>query len=125
MPGPSRGTIEVNQAAALQDTIQDGSCEVLVVQHLSPFTEWLVGGKDHGPFSQVAIINDMKQDVGSVLSIGQIANFVHDQNMRMGVGQKRFLQVSCLAGIGKILDQFRSRGAERLKAILDGTVANG
>src|SRR5215469_6952341 len=43
----------------------------------------------------------------------------------MGIGNKGLLQLSSLASIGKILDQFGRRGTESLKAILDGAIANG
>ena len=45
--------------------------------------------------------------------------------MRVGVGEQRLLQLPLLAGVGKTLDQFRRVGAERLKAVLDGPIANG
>jgi Tn3 transposase DDE domain len=37
------------------------------VQHLSPHTERLIGGKDHRPFSEMAIIHHMEQNIGSVV----------------------------------------------------------
>src|SRR5215469_1423795 len=43
----------------------------------------------------------------------------------MSVSQQRILQLSSFAGIGKILDEFRSGDAEGLEAILNGTIANG
>ena len=90
----------MDKASTLQDTIQDRGRKVFIVQHLSPFAERLISGKDHRSFSQMAIIDDVKQDVGSILSIGQIADFIDDQDMRMGVGKKRLLQMSFLTGIG-------------------------
>src|SRR6202007_3042584 len=43
----------------------------------------------------------------------------------MGVGEQRLLQLPPLAGVGKTLDQFRRVDAQRLKAVLDGPIANG
>jgi hypothetical protein len=50
---------------------------------------------------------------------------IHHQNVRVGIGRERFLEVSSLASIGEILDQFRRSGEERLKAVLDGAVPDG
>src|SRR5215469_5984933 len=43
----------------------------------------------------------------------------------MGVGEQHLLQLPPPAGVGKILDQFRRIGAQRLKATLNGPIANG
>ena len=59
----------MDKASAFQDSIEDGSCQVLVVQHLSPLIERLVGGEDHRPFSEMAIIHHMEQNIGSVGAI--------------------------------------------------------
>jgi len=59
----------VDKASPFEDSIEDGSCQVFVVQHLSPLTERLVGGEDHGPFSEMAIIHHMEQNIGSVGAI--------------------------------------------------------
>jgi hypothetical protein len=42
------------------------------VQHLSPLTERLVGGEDHRPFSEMAIVDHMEQNIGSVGAIAKI-----------------------------------------------------
>ena len=43
----------------------------------------------------------------------------------MSVGEQRVLQLSFLAGVGKVLNEFRSGGAQGLKAILDSPIADG
>jgi hypothetical protein len=40
------------------------------MQDLSPLAERFIGGKDHGSFSQVAVVDDMKQDIGGVGAVG-------------------------------------------------------
>jgi hypothetical protein len=56
----------MDEASTFQDSIEDGSCQVLVVQHLSPRTEGLIGSKDHRAFLEMAIIHNMEQNIGSV-----------------------------------------------------------
>jgi hypothetical protein len=59
----------MEEAPTFQDSIEDGSCQVLVMQHLSPLAERLVGGKDHRPLSQMAITHHMEQNIGSVRAV--------------------------------------------------------
>ena len=54
------------KSSTLQDAIQDGGRKILVVQDLLPFAEWFVSGEDHRSFSQMTIVDDMKQDIGSI-----------------------------------------------------------
>src|SRR5207244_8770999 len=66
MTGPSGGPTKMDEAPTFQDSIEDGSCQVLVVQHFSPLTEGLVGSKDHRAFFEIAIIYHMEQNIGGV-----------------------------------------------------------
>jgi hypothetical protein len=59
----------MDEASTFQDSVEDGSCQILVVQHLSPLSERLVGSKDHGAFFEIAIIDHMEQNIGSVGAI--------------------------------------------------------
>ena len=65
-----RGPVQLDQTSALEDTIQDGGGQVFVMQNLSPFAEWLIGGEDHGSFSQVAIVDHVEHDVGGIGAVG-------------------------------------------------------
>lgn len=60
----------MDEASTFQDSIQDSGRQVLVVQHLSPLAERLISGKDHRSFSQVAIIDHMKQNIGRIGTVG-------------------------------------------------------
>ena len=67
----------------------------------------------------------MEEHVGSVWPVGQIAHLVDHQHVRVRVGCQRLLEMSSLASVGEILDQFRRGGEERLEAVLDGAVPDG
>ena len=47
----------MDKASPFEDSIEDCGCQVFVVQNPSPLTERLVEGEDHGPFSEMAIVN--------------------------------------------------------------------
>ena len=59
-----------DKASALEDAIQDSGGQVVIMQYLSPIAERFIGSKDHGSFSQVAIVDDMKQDIGGIGTVG-------------------------------------------------------
>jgi hypothetical protein len=67
----------------------------------------------------------MEKHVGSVRPVAQISDPIDHQNVRVGIGRERLLEVSSLASILEILDQFRRGGEERLEAVLDGAVPDG
>ena len=60
----------MDKASALEDAIQDGGRQIFVMQNLSPFAERLIGGEDHRSFSQVAIVDHMKQNIGGIGTVG-------------------------------------------------------
>jgi hypothetical protein len=60
----------MDKASALQDAIQDGGRQVLIVQNLSPLAEWLIGGKDQRSLSQVSVVDHVKQNIGSIRTVG-------------------------------------------------------
>ena len=68
----------MDESSTLQDPIQDGGRQILIVQHLAPGAERFVGGEDHRALLQVAIIHHMEQNVGGILSVGQVAYLVHN-----------------------------------------------
>src|SRR5882762_1159969 len=42
------------------------------MQNLSPLAERLIGGEDHRSFSQVAIVDYMKQNIGGIWTVGYL-----------------------------------------------------
>ena len=70
MTGSPGGSIEVDKASALKDAIQDGGRQIFVMQNLSSFAERLIRGEDHRSFSQVAIVDHMKQNIGGIGTVG-------------------------------------------------------
>jgi hypothetical protein len=73
----------------------------------------------------MTIVDYVEQHIGGILSVGQVTDFVDHQNVSMGVGQQRILQLSLLAGIGEIFDQFCGSGEVGFEAILNGAITDG
>ena len=86
MPGAIRWAVEQQQATVLKDAVDDGLSEVMVVQDVTPRGQRrLVGGEQHWTATLVAFVDDVEQDVGGVGSVGEISDFVYDQNVRLQV----------------------------------------
>ena len=60
----------MDQTSVLEDTIQDGGCQVFVMQNLSPLAKWFIGGEDHGSFFQVAIVDHVEHHIGGIGAVG-------------------------------------------------------
>jgi hypothetical protein len=65
-----RRSIELDKASAFQNAIEDGGCQILIVQNLSPLAKRFIGGENHGSFSQVTIVDHVEQDIGSIWTVG-------------------------------------------------------
>jgi hypothetical protein len=67
----------------------------------------------------------MEEHVGGVWPVGQISNLVDHQHVRVRVSCQRLLEMSLLAGVREILNEFRRGGEERLEAILNRAISDG
>ncbi len=98
MLGPVGGAVEPEEAAALQDAVDDGGSEVLVVEDLAPNVEGLVGGEDHRATLEVPLVDDVVEDVGRLVAVGEVADLVDHEHVRVGVVGDRLAQAALAAG---------------------------
>ena len=71
--------VEREQAATLEDPIDDGLGEILVVKNATPGGRRLVRGEDHRVLAAMAVVDHVKEHVGSVRSVGEVADFIDDE----------------------------------------------
>ena len=71
------------------------------------------------------IVHYMEEHVGGVRPVGQISDLIDGEDVRVRVGCQRFLEISTLAGVREVLDEFRRGGEESLEAVLDGAIPDG
>ncbi|MCK9462742.1 MAG: hypothetical protein M0R80_24235, partial [Proteobacteria bacterium] len=90
MEGSDGRAVELEQAASLEDAVDDGLSEVLVVEDTAPGIGRLVGREDHRAAPQVAFVDDVEEHVRRVGAVCQVAHLVHDQDVRMRVAQEIF-----------------------------------
>jgi hypothetical protein len=117
--------VEAEETAPLEDAVDDGDGEVLVVQDLAPGVEGLVGGEDHRAPLEVALVDDVVEDVGRLVAVGQVANFVDHEDVRVGVARDCLAEAALAAGDGELLDERGGGDEEGVEAVLDGPVGDG
>ena len=73
-------------AAAFEHAVEEGFGEVGVVQDAPPGGARLVRREDHGPLVQVPVVDDLKEDVGGIRAVAEIADLVDHEHGRVRVG---------------------------------------
>jgi hypothetical protein len=125
MLGAHRGAIEMEQSAALQDTVDDRRSEIVVVEHGSPIVRVLVRGEDDRAHRLMALGHDVVEDVRCVGAIGQVPDLIDDQDVRCDVREERISEVTFARGDREVLDELGRGHEERVEAVLDRAVADG
>ena len=75
-----------DDTATLENTIDDGCGEIVVVEGNSPVLEWLVGGEQHGASLNGASVDDVVEDVGGIGAIAEITDFIADEDGGLDMG---------------------------------------
>jgi hypothetical protein len=122
MLGPHRGPVECEDSAALEDAVDDRLCQILIMQHTTPHRERLVRGEDHGALFPMAIVDDVEEHVRGVRAVGEIAHFVHDQNVGMNIRRQGVGEPPAAKGSREIINEFGGGDKPRVEAILNGPI---
>ena len=113
------------ESATFEDAVEDGFGEVIFVEHLAPLVEALVGRKDDGAAVEVAAIDDAIEDVGGVIDIGQVADLVDDEDIRVAVGGGGFGEAALAGRADEVVDEGGGGGKAGVEAVVDGAGGDG
>jgi hypothetical protein len=94
MPGAIGRAGQREQAAAFEDAVEESFGEMVVMEDLAPVLQALVGREDDGPAIEVAAVDDAVEDVGGVIDVGQVADLVDDEDIRLPVDGGRLGQAA-------------------------------
>ena len=61
--------------------------KILIVQDATPRGDGFVGREDHRAATAMPFIDDMEEHVGRVRPVGEVADFIDDEQVRVGVGR--------------------------------------
>ena len=95
------------------------------MEHGGPLLEGLVRRDDDRLLLQVALVDDLEEDVGRVLRVGEVTEFVDDQHVRIDVGLDGLAQRAAPCGIGELFDEVVRFAKHGGAAVLDRLVGDG
>jgi hypothetical protein len=124
MPGSQRRAVKGQHTPTLEDPVDDGVREVLVVEHAAPDRQGFVRREDHGPLLPVPIIDDVEEHIGGVGPIREGADFVDHDHGRVDVASQGVGELAAPKRAREIINQFGSRDKQRVKAVLDRTIGD-
>ena len=116
---------ELDVAAAFQDAVEDGLGEIRVVEDPPPGGQGLVGREDQGAVVQMAVVDDLEEDVGGVGAVAEITDLIDDQHGRVRVPRQDVTQATPARDCRELIDEIGGGGEEGVEAILDGPVGKG
>ncbi len=109
----------------LEDSIDDGLGEVIVVQDGPPALRVLVGGEDHGAAADVSVVDDVVEHVGGIVAVAKVTDLVDHQDVRLDVAPERVAHGAVTTGGGQVVDELRRGREERIEAVLHRAVRDG
>ena len=124
MFGPHRRAIEHDHPAALENAIDDGMGQVIVVQDTAPCSERFVGGKHHRALFPMPIVDDVEQHVRRVRSVREVAHLVDHEYGGMDVGRQRLGKATAAESRGEVINEFGRGDTPCVEAILDRAIRN-
>ena len=124
MLGSQRRSIEREQPAALEDAIEDGLRQVLIVQHTSPGGERFVRREDHGALLPMPVVDDVEEHVCGIGAVGEVAHFVADEDTGLHVGGQDLGEAAAPEGRRQVVNQLGGGDEAGIKAILDRAISN-
>ncbi len=125
MKRPDRGAVESQEAAALEDPVDDGLGQVIVVQDAAPRAQRLVGRKDHRPAATMPLVDHVKEHVGGIGPVGEVPDLVDDEHRRVGVRRQGGRQFARAEGGREVVDERGRRGEEGIEAVLNRAIGDG
>lgn len=122
---PDGGSVEDDEAAVVEDSVEDGLGEVVVVEDAAPLGQGLVGGEDDRLALEVALVDDVVEDIGGVVAEREVADLVDDEDTGSDVALEDLLKVAAVGGDAELLDERGSCCEQRFCAVEDGLVGDG
>ena len=80
MAGAVGAAAQLDVPAALEHPVEDGFGKIGIVQHAAPGRQRFVGGEDHRALVEVAVVDDLEEDIGRVGAVAEIADLVDHEH---------------------------------------------
>src|ERR1043165_2777440 len=116
-----RRPVETEESSALEYSVDDGVCEIVVVKDIAPAFRMLVRGEDHRTTTDVAGVDDVVEDVRGVVAVREVANLVDDEDVRLHVLCKCLTKLAFAAGGRQFFDELGCGCDARGEAVPPGS----
>ena len=93
-----------DDVAVVEKAIEDGGSHHGVAEHGAPFPDGSVGRHEHGA-ALIASADKLKEQVGGIGLERQVAKFVDDEELRLGVMRQALLESSFGMCLGELRHQ--------------------
>ncbi len=90
----------------------------------APVPRVLVGREDHGFSSDVPVVDNVVKDVGCIVTVGEIADLVDDEDVWLEVLRQRLSQAPFATGSRQVIDETGGCGEEGVEAILQSAIGD-
>ena len=125
MAGAVGGPAQLEMAPSFEHPVEDRLGEIRVVEHSAPGAQRLVRREQHRAVMQVALVDDVEEDVGGIGPVAEIADLVYDEDVGMRVRGQDMAEAALAHRDGEVVDEGRRRGEACLEAVLDGAIGDG
>ena len=104
----------------MSETVEEGACESLGPEDLSPFVEWKVCCHEDRS-SLVTLAEDLEQELSAGLRQGDEAEFIDNEQLETGQLLLKVQQPSLIPGLDQLVDQCGGGGkADRQPPLTGG-----
>lgn len=118
------GTLDLDHVRMMDEPIEDGRSDRIIIEDLAPILERAVGGEDHGALF-VPVGHDLEEKVGAILVERQEAQLIDDEEFRrtetVDGARKRVIGL----GGGEGVDEVGGGDPEGFDLVLAGGVGEG
>ncbi|MDB4937805.1 MAG: hypothetical protein JWP87_4777 [Labilithrix sp.] len=85
----------------------------------------LVGREDHRAATDVAVVDDVVEDVRSVIAASEVADIVDHRHVWLHVTRESVAELPIATRCRELLDQLRRRDEERVEAVRHRAIRDG
>jgi hypothetical protein len=112
VPGAHRRAVQLEQPTPFGDAIDDGLRKIGIVEHAARFLGRFIGREHQRALAQMALVDDVEEDVGGIGNIGEVSELVDHEHARLRVRRKHLRQAA-LPRRGRELLEEGGRGREQ------------
>jgi len=118
-------TSELDVPPIFQDAVEERLGEILVMEHITPSPQRLVGGEKGRSALDVPGIDDGVQDIGRIGGMREVAELINDEHFGGDKGLCGISELTDFCRLGELIDEMGGDDVPGIVASLYGSECNG